>query len=119
MFAESKARSDNMMKTLDKLVKLAQEDKSNRGQLPAATQENPKHVNAINLRSGTVVPERKAPEATPKAKEPEVLPRKKLFLKPSSGQPSGKTIQTLSGKFLILFHQSLLLLKRRKGRRNS
>ncbi len=37
MFAESKAMSDNILKTVDKLVKIAQEERTNKGQLPAAT----------------------------------------------------------------------------------
>ncbi len=85
MFIESKAVSENMLNTIDKLVKLAQEERANKGQLPAATQENPKHVNAISLRSGTIIPEKKAPEtpemktpvATPEATEPKRIPQRR------------------------------------------
>ncbi len=91
MFAESKAVSDNILKTM------------NRGQLPPCTKENPKHVNAINLRSGTVVPKRKAPEVVLKRPEPEVVRKKKSdkeiadeiafeeFFKPTKHQNSGST----------------------------
>ncbi len=37
MFAESKVVSDNMLKTIDKLVKLAQEGRANQVQPPVAT----------------------------------------------------------------------------------